>query len=131
MDNMLNIINQLNFTNVMWQLILSLSFMLGDVIVGLIGAAIRNSIDSQKMREGLLRKMLLIIVIVLSFLVQYGFNITVISKVICFYIIAMEIVSILENLKKAGIDFGKIGELLKVKPDEETIKVELQKRKEI
>lgn len=131
MDNMLNIINQLNFTNVMWQLILSLSFMLGDVIVGLIGAAIRNSIDSQKMREGLLRKMLLIIVIVLSFLVQYGFNITVISKVICIYIIVMEIVSILENLKKAGIDFGKIGELLKVKPDEETIKVELQKRKEI
>lgn len=83
------------------------------------------------MREGLLRKILLILVVILSFIFQYAFNIPAISKVVCIYLIIMEIISILENLKKAGIDLGKLGELLKVKKDEETINVNITEESEV
>lgn len=82
------------------------------------------------MREGLLRKMLLILVVILSFIFQYAFNIPAISKVVCIYLIIMEIISIMENLKKAGIDLGKLGELLKVKQDEKTINVNINEESE-
>lgn len=83
------------------------------------------------MREGLLRKILLIVVIILSFIFQYAFNIPVISKVVCIYLIVMEIISIMENLKKAGIDLGKLGELLKIKTEEKTINVNINEESEV
>ena len=36
----------------------------------------------------------------------------------------------MENLKKAGIDLGKLGELLKVKQDEKTINVNINEESE-
>lgn len=115
-----NLIQNLNFTTMFWQIGATLAFMLGDVISGFVGALITHNLDSQKMREGLLRKMLLMIVIVLSFIVQYAFfNMEIISKAVCIYIIFMEVISILENLQKAGIDFGRFGELFNVKKEEE------------
>lgn len=83
------------------------------------------------MREGLLRKILLIVVIILSFIFQYAFNIPIISKVVCIYLIVMEIISIMENLKKAGIDLGKLGELLKIKTEDETINVNIKEESEV
>ena len=77
------------------------------------------------MREGILRKILLILVVILSFIFQYAFNIPAISKVVCIYIIVMEIISILENLKKAGIELGKLGDLLKIKNENDTINVNI------
>ena len=77
------------------------------------------------MREGILRKILLILVVILSFIFQYAFNIPAISKVVCIYIIVMEIISILENVKKAGIDLGKLGDLLKIKNENDTINVNI------
>ena len=73
------------------------------------------------MREGILRKILLILVVILSFIFQYTFNIPAISKVVCIYIIIMEIISILENVKKAGVDLGKLGDLLKIKNENDNI----------
>ena len=92
------VIQNLNFTNLLWQVVVTLCFILSDVIVGFISAVIQKNVDSQKMREGLLRKILLIIIIALSFIIQYGFIITLISIFVCFYIIFMVIISILENL---------------------------------
>lgn len=119
MDNLEFIINNLNFSNLTWQLVGTFIFMIADIISGVISAVIQNNLDSQKMREGILRKMLLILIIILSFVIQFMFRITIISKVVCIYIIVMEVISIAENLKKAGIDLGKLGELLKIKSDEE------------
>lgn len=115
------ILESLNFTNLVWQIVTPLIFMLTDIITGVIQAVINKNLDSQKMREGLLRKLGLILIIILSFIIRYAFNIPIISKAIILYIIIMETLSILENLKKAGIDFGKFGELLKVKADEPTL----------
>ena len=119
------IISNLNFSSVFWQIIASLIFMVGDYVSGFIQAVINNNVDSKIMREGLFRKILLVLVILLSFIFQYAFNIPLISKVVCIYIIIMEIVSILENLKKAGVDLGKLGELLKIKSDSDTIDVNI------
>lgn len=112
------IISELNFTSLTWQVIATLIFILGDIISGVISAIIQKNLDSQKMREGLLRKMLLLLIIALSFIVQFAFGLTFISKTVCIYIIIMEIISILENIKKAGVDIGKLGDLLKIKSDE-------------
>lgn len=116
------IINQidLNFTSLFWQITSTLIFILTDVIVGVICAIIRKDLDSKKMREGLLRKMLLVIIIALSFVIQNAFfDMPLISKVVCGYIIIMEIISILENMKSAGCDLGKLGDLLKIDNKEE------------
>lgn len=111
-----NYIMNLDFTSVVWQLSATLGFMVADIITGFIQAFINKNVDSQKMREGILRKMLLLVVICLSFIFQFAFfNMNIISKFVCLYIIFMEIISILENLSKAGIDFGKLGEILNIK----------------
>lgn len=129
--NIEQIITSLNFTNIFWQGGATLIFMIADIISGVIQAIINKNLDSQKMREGILRKMLLILVVILSFIFQYAFNIPAISKVVCIYLIVMEIISIMENLKKAGIDLGKLGELLKVKQEEETINVNIKEESEV
>ena len=124
------IINSLNFSNVLWQITGTLLFMLADIVSGVISAIIQKNLDSQKMREGLLHKFLLIMVVALSFIIQIMFNINYISKVVCIYIIIMETMSIFENIKKAGVDLGKLGELLKIKPEENTVNLVIKKENE-
>ena len=128
--NIEQIINSLNFTNIFWQGGATLLFMIGDIVSGLIQAIINKNLDSQKMREGLLRKILLILVVILSFIFQYAFGIPQISKIVCIYIVIMEIISIFENLKKSGINLGKLGEILKIKNDNETVNIIVEKKEE-
>ena len=128
--NIEQIINSLNFTTIFWQAGATLIFMVADIVTGLIQAIINKNLDSQKMREGILRKSLLILIVLLSFVAQYSFNISVISKIVCIYIILMEVISIFENLKMAGIDLGKLGEILKIKSDNEEIDVNIKESEE-
>lgn len=130
MENLQYFIENLNFANIYWQIGTTLIFMLADIISGVVSASILHDIDSQKMREGLLRKVLLVLIVLLSFIVGGAFNLTFISKVVCIYIIIMETISILENLKKAGVDLGKLGELLKIKQEENTINLVVKKENE-
>lgn len=111
------LIDKLNFSSIIWQIITPLIFSLADIITGYIQAFINKNIDSQKMRTGLLHKILVILVIVLSFIIQFAFNINYIASVVSIYVVLMEIVSILENLKKAGIDIGRLGNILKDKTE--------------
>lgn len=120
------ILKGLEFSNIFWQLGATLVFMLGDIISGVVSAIILKNLDSQKMREGLLRKILLILIVILSFVIQFAFKVDFISKAVCIYIIVMELISIMENLKKAGIDLGKLGEILNIKSDNPTINVDLK-----
>lgn len=111
--------NNLNFSSILWQILTPLLFSLADIITGFIQAVINNDINSSKMRVGLLHKILIILVIILSFLIDVTFSIPFISKVVCFYVIVMELISILENISKAGIDLGKLKDLIKIKREEE------------
>ena len=97
-------IMNLNFTNVIWQIITPLILSLADILTGYIQAIINKNLESQVMRKGLLHKMLIIIVLCLSFVMQFAFGLSFVSVIVCLYICLMEITSILENLKKAGLD---------------------------
>lgn len=130
MENLQYFIEHLNFANVYWQIGTTLIFMLADIISGVVSATILHDLDSQKMREGLLRKVLLILIVLLSFVIGSAFNLTFISKAVCIYIIVMETISILENVKKAGIDLGRLGELLKIKQEDNTINLVVKKEDE-
>lgn len=130
MENLQYFIQNLDFTNTFWQVGTTLFFMLGDIISGVVSAIILKNLDSQKMREGLLRKVLLILIVLLGFVVGGAFKITFVSKAVCIYIIVMETISILENVKKAGVDLGKLGELLKIKQENNTINLVVKKEDE-
>lgn len=109
----------LQFTNIIWQIVTPLVFSLADIITGYIQAVINKDVQSQVMREGLLHKMLLIVILILSFIMQFAFDLKCISIVVCLYICLMETTSILENLQKAGIEL-KIIDFLKGSEKDET-----------
>lgn len=110
-----NLINYMNFSNIIWQILTPIIFSIADIITGFIQAVINKNVDSSVMRNGLLHKILIIIVIILSFVADLTFSLNFVSKIICGYVIIMETTSILENLKKSGVEVGKITEILKDK----------------
>lgn len=109
----------LNFSNIIWQIITPIILSLADIITGFIQAVINKNVDSSKMRTGLLHKILIVFIIILSFLLDITFSLTCVSKTVCVYVIIMELMSIAENITKAGIDIGKLSNLLKIKREEE------------
>lgn len=102
------IIQQLDFSNLGWQIATPIIFSVADIITGFIQAVINNDVKSKIMRQGLLHKILIIIILLLSFIASASFNLSIISKFVSIYIILMETISIFENLAKAGIDFGEL-----------------------
>ena len=112
-----NLVQTLSFTSVAWQIIAPLIFSGLDILTGYIQAVINKNVDSKVMREGLLHKCLLIVAIIIGYVVEYAFGIKAVAQVITVYICVMEVMSILENLKKAGLDLGKLGDILKNKED--------------
>ena len=113
------IIETLDFSSILWQILTPIIFSLSDVLTGFIQAVINNNLDSKIMRYGLLHKVLIILVVILSFVVDKTFNLPIISKIVCIYVIVMETISLFENLTKAGLNFGKLTDLLKIKGKEE------------
>lgn len=112
-----NLVQTLSFTSVAWQIIAPLILSAFDILTGYIQAVINKNVDSKIMREGLLHKCLLIVAISIGYIVEYAFGIKAVAQVITVYICIMEVMSILENLKKAGLDLGKLGDILKNKED--------------
>lgn len=117
MERIIYILDQLDFSSVLWQIMTPLIFSMADIVTGLIQAIINKNLDSQKMRMGLLHKTLLIIIILLGFTLDFTFNLNFVSRSICIFVIAMEIISIAENMKKAGIPIGKVANVIKTKSD--------------
>ena len=113
------IINTLNFSSITWQLLTPVIFSLADVVTGFVQAIINKNVDSQVMRTGLLHKILITIIICLSFVIDITFSLSFVSKIVCVYVIVMELTSILENVKKAGIEVGKLTEILTNKRKED------------
>ena len=118
--NILEIVQNLNFTNLFWQIITPILFSLADIVTGYIQAVINKNVDSQKMRVGLYHKVLIILVLFLSFILGIAFDIMAIPSFVCVYVVIMEVISIIENLKKAGIDVGWLSEIVKDKTEDTT-----------
>lgn len=117
MEKYIEIISNLNFSNDIWKITAPLIFSLADIITGFIQAVINKNVDSQRMRNGLLHKVTLIIIIILGFVLDLSFNLNVFSKTFCVIIIWMEIISISENVKKMGFKLGWLTKILKEKND--------------
>lgn len=117
MDKYIAILSNLDFSNVIWQIVTPIIFSIADILTGFIQAVINNNVDSQKMRNGLLHKVALIVILVLGFILELTFNLKIVSKSICIFIIFMETISIAENLKKMGISLGWLTKILKEKDD--------------
>ena len=109
------LIETLNFSNYFWQIFTPVLFSFIDIISGYIQAIINHNVDSSIMREGLLHKILIILIILMACVTDVTFNLSIVTKFISIYIIIMEVTSILENLNKAGLDFGKVTDILKRK----------------
>lgn len=99
-----------------WGIILSCIMMFADILVGFIGAVIQHNISSTKMREGILHKILMLILIFLCLIIEIAashmfklpYNIPT-CEVICGYIVTMELASIIENISTVYPEFAKSG----------------------
>lgn len=104
MDNVTTVTEQVKFANIFWELALPLILIAADVVTGWIQAYINHTVDSTKMRTGLFRKSMEILILFLAVIagkaVVLPFDIAVIFAV---YICLMETVSVLENANQAGI----------------------------
>ena len=93
--------------------IVTLVFILFDILTGFLKAAAKHNIDSTALRKGLLHKLSEIVAIVFAFLCEYavqyihlGVEIPLVVAV-CGYIIIMEIISVLENIVEVNPELGK------------------------
>ena len=92
----------------LWFICFVLVLSVIDVLTGWLQAVINRSFSSTKMREGLLHKIVLVLIIVLAVVLQgftahigdTGWSVPLIFPV-CAYIAVMEVASILENIKSA------------------------------
>lgn len=99
-----------------WSIILSCIMMCADILIGFIGAIIQHNISSIKMREGILHKIMMLILIFLCLTIEIAsshmfklpYDIPT-CEVLCGYIIIMELTSIIENISIAYPEFAKSG----------------------
>lgn len=85
-------------------ILVTIIFIILDVVSGVIQAMINHTFQSHKMREGGMRKLYLLVVIIFGMALDYsqtlidlGFNLPCLSM-ICVYMSLMEIISIIENI---------------------------------
>ena len=88
-----------------WGIALACVMMVADVVVGFIVAVINEKISSTKMRNGLLHKVLMLILIFVCLAIEVSISHTgalpydvPTCEVVCGYIIIMELISVLENI---------------------------------
>lgn len=96
-------LSNIHFTNVWWELLLPLILIGADILTGWIQACINQVVDSTKMRTGLFRKSVEILILGLAFVVSKAVVLPVdIAVFFSIYICIMEVVSIVENADQAG-----------------------------
>ena len=108
MEDILQFVEQFHFRNELWVLFIPLGLMGIDVLTGVIKAWAHNDFKSAIMRAGLAKKAGEIMILVVGELISYGMLLPdSIMNGISFYIIFMEVMSIMENLDELGIPIPK------------------------
>lgn len=108
MDDILQFISQFRFRNELWVLFIPLGLMAIDALTGIIKAWAHSDFKSGIMRSGLAKKAGEIVILVVGELLSYGLMLPdAIMNCVSFYIIFMEIMSILENADNLGIPIPK------------------------
>ena len=108
MEELLHFVGQFDFRNEWWVLFTPLIIMGIDVVTGVVTAWAKQTFNASIMRAGLAKKAGEILILVVGELISYGMLLPdSIMNGISFYIIFMEIMSILENLDELGIPIPK------------------------
>lgn len=94
----------LHFTNMWWVFILPLFLMVLDVITGYYNAWKNDEVSSSRMRDGLGKKCAELCYIVLGTLFNFAFGISAIMYFLVLYVCYMELISLLENCDKLGVE---------------------------
>lgn len=96
-----------------WSIIMACVMMLADIITGFTGAVVRHDISSTKMRDGIGHKTMILVLIAVAYVLGVGLghvsgiNAEIPStEVVCWYVVVMEIASILENISKVWPEFS-------------------------
>lgn len=108
MEEIFQFVSQFRFRNELWVLFIPLGLMAIDVLTGIIKAWAHNDFKTAIMRAGLAKKAGEIMILVVGELISYGLMLPdSIMNGISFYIVFMEIMSILENADELGIPVPK------------------------
>lgn len=108
MEELLHFVGQFDFRNEWWVLFTPLIIMGIDVVTGVVTAWAKQVFNTSIMRTGLAKKAGEIMILVIGELVSYSLMLPdTIMNCISFYIIFMEIMSILENMDELGIPIPK------------------------
>lgn len=106
MENILtqyNWVKDLHLKGVEWMFIIPIFLMVADVITGYVASWKNHTIKSQKMRDGLVKKVGELVCITFGFLMFWATDIMAFVTSIGAYISFMELVSIFENLDKMDV----------------------------
>lgn len=108
MDNAIELLKSLRFTNALWVIMVPLVLMGLDVITGYLSAWVKHEVKSCVMRKGLVKKFGEITVLCIGKLFEVALELpSLVMSMISGYIILMELVSIMENLIKMGVPVPK------------------------
>lgn len=108
MEELRELVQEFNFSNDVWTVMLPVILMGIDFFTGTINAWIQGELDSSKMRKGLGKKLGEVAAIMIGemFVCAFGLS-TLVASAISIYIIVMELISICENLEKLGVPIPK------------------------
>lgn len=73
-------------------------FIVLDIITGILKAVLEHNLQSTKMREGLLHKIMEIVIVVMSYCLDILLNTSTLSTAVILFLVGMEGISILENV---------------------------------
>nr|DAF90998.1 MAG TPA: holin [Siphoviridae sp. ctYM922] len=109
MEDFMNIMQQmhLQFNSEIWLLVIPALLMVLDILTGYINAWKKHEIKSQKMRDGLGKKVAEICYIIIGFVFRFATGLSSIAYALSMYVTYMELVSILENTDKLGLPIPK------------------------
>lgn len=108
MHDLMNTLQGFEFRNGFWCLILPLILMGFDVLTGFLNAWLKHEVKSAKLRAGLSKKVGEISILVIGELFTFALRLPPeVMKFLTFYIIFMELTSIIENLDKLGVPIPK------------------------
>lgn len=125
-------LQNISYTSIYWMFLLPFAMEGVDVLTGFAQAYINGTLQSTKMRDGLLRKLLMFLAIVTAFIVETALPVVSemhLTRWVSIYIVITEVLSILENLDQAGVPIpnfakmklGKIKERMENDNDGESV----------
>ena len=120
-------LDKVQFTHRYWIIVLPLVMMAADIITGWIQASVNGVWDSTKMRQGLFRKSGELLVLILAYVVSIAISLPLdVPAFFAIYIVIMEVLSVAENLDKAGLPVPRwitkrLGKVAKVMTEEDLL----------